>query len=405
MLKQELYNTSFDLPYLAASYDKYLKSLQNKIIKNEPYYKALNPSLWQDSLEKLNKTATDIRQNFSDVIIISMGGAYLNPVKLIKFLPDASSVKFHFLHSTDPYHIKEVLGNVNLKNCAILAISKSGNTLETITILGVVLGQFLSYGITNFTNNSFFITKPESKLGSIASELGAKIIPHEQDISGRYSAFNCTTLLPALIAKIDVEKYLQGAHDFIFQFLKSSHDHPALHSALAIHRLQHHILANITYSRYFSSYLDWQSQIIAESLGKTKSIGFTPIKSIGPDDQHSLYQLYLDGPDDKFYSYYTIDEGIDRSLAICDMEAFKQLKKVELSLINDANMHASLSALVDMGKPVRKITVKRNAYDIGQVTALSMLEVILMGEIMQVNPFDQKGVELIKDKTKHFIAY
>jgi glucose-6-phosphate isomerase len=162
-------------------------------------------------------------------------------------------------------------------------------------------------------------------------------------------------------------------------------------------------MVNIGYLQQFSSYLEWYSQIIAESLGKNGT-GITPLRGLGPNDQHSMLQLYLDGPQDKIYTLFYVPNLKDTT-KICSFEEFGYIAEKYLSDINTANFLATESALSNNNLPTRTILLPDlSSRSIGSLVAHSMLETIMLSHMMNINPFDQPGVELIKTKSKQLIA-
>lgn len=408
MLKQELHNLSFDISTLLDHNISAIQPLRNKVVSKQPYYKVLSPEIITDSFGEVRQIAEQISENFTDVIVISMGGANLNPASLITALPDANKVKVHFLSSTNPAYINSKIEGLNLKNTAILTISKSGNTLETIAILAAILNIFDQQGISR-AGRYYFVTKQEDcKLNRIAKEIEGIIIEHDQQISGRYSGLSVVTLLPALIAGVNVEDYVQGATLELEHFLKRDDASP-IKAALAMYHLQKNIHIDVIYNNKLQQFSDWKSQIIAESLGK-QGLGYTPVASIGPEDQHSMYQLYLDGPDDKFYSYFSVNDKNDSSNIVdysvdSSLSGLDHIRGMKLSEIHQINEDASFEALRKKGRALRRITLDGiTAKSMGSLIASSMIEIILLGEILAINPFNQDGVELIKQEARSMVG-
>lgn len=402
MLKQELYNLQFDINKLIDLNIPKIDQLRNKVKDRLPLYKVLSSEFESSLINEISEIAKKITNNFTDIIVISMGGANLNPAMLLSALPRSSGVKFHFLSSTDPVYVRTKIASLDLKKTAILTISKSGNTLETISILAAIINLYDQNNISK-DGHYFFITKRgDCKLFDIANALGGIIIPHDQEISGRYSGLSSVTMLPMLIAGIDVNEYLEGAIIELERFIKNN-DAESIQAAIAMYNLNKNIHVNVIYNDKLQQFANWKSQIIAESLGK-HGLGYTPIASKGPEDQHSMYQLYLDGPDDKFYSYFSIKEAQGNSTDLSvdsTLAGLENLCGMSLSGIHQINENASFEALRKKGRMLRKLTMESlSTKNLGSLVAFSMIEVILLGEIMGVNPFNQDGVELIKTESR-----
>ena len=232
----------------------------------------------------------------------------MNPETLINL--NSNSIiyptQIHFLNNTDPIYFRKLLSTIETRNCAVLAISNSGMTLETNSLVGAMISEFEKNNINSLGTRFFFITKPDSGiLSEIAGRISGNLIEHTPNISGRFSGLTNVTTLIAAIAGVKVEDYIDGADEVIQDFVLKPESNDAVLSATAIFSTNKPIMVNIGYLQQFSSYLEWYSQIIAESLGKNGG-GLTPLRGLGPNDQHSMLQLYLEGPQDKIYSlFYT----------------------------------------------------------------------------------------------------
>ncbi len=375
--------------------------INSNIVSKTPFYKIFQKQDAEKAIKSLVSIADNIKNNFSDLIIISMGGANLNPQMLVDFVGnEAQKINIHFLHNTDPIFFANLVKKIDLKNSAFLAISNSGKTLETISLVSCMIAEYKKHNIKNIAGRSFFITNPrEGVIKDIASNIGGHLLPHQSEISGRYSGLSSVSLLVGLIADIDVASYINGANEVIDDFQNNLHHSKPILSASAIYFGNKQILVNIGYLQKFTNFLEWYSQIIAESLGKN-NMGYTPIKGIGPNDQHSTMQLYLDGPKDKLFTMFYIqdfDNNIN-NYKTDELKAAKYLSHKSLLAINQANFDATLKALDSKSLAIRKIILQNiAAKTFGAITAHSMLEIVFIGHLMKINPFNQPGVQLIKD--------
>lgn len=387
------------------------KSVVSSINSDNPYYRIFKKQESYDALQDCAKLAKKIKDNFSDIIVISMGGAALNPQMLISFLgQNKNSPKIHFLNNTDPIFFADLMSIIDVKNSAFIAISNSGNTLETNSLVGCVIREYEQNNITDLDNRSFFITNLKNgTLKDIANEIGGTLIAHQEGISGRYCGLSSVSLLIGLIADIDMLSYLSGANKVIDDFCTNLAESKPLLSASSIYYSNKTILVNIGYLQRFLPFLEWYSQIIAESLGKDGK-GYTPLKGLGPNDQHSMLQLYLDGPKDKYFTFFYINE-IKQTPQQYKTSKFGNLTKLEylanrqLSEINKANFDATISALNLKELPIRSIILKDlSAQSLGAIICHSMFEIITISHLMQINPFDQPGVEMIKKYSKMLVT-
>ena len=407
MYKIEYYN--FD----SKNHDRKLlldtaKSIVSNIDSNNSYYQIFKRHDAQNLLQPLRDIADKIRNSFSDLIVISMGGATLNPQMLFSFLgQDQKSPKIHFLNNTDPIFFADLMAIINIKNTSFIAISNSGETIETNALIGCLLREYQKNNITDLSNRSFFITNLKNgTLKDIGTEIDGTLIPHQEGISGRYSGLSSVSLLIGLVAGIDMQGYLSGANEVIDDFFSNLAQSKPILSASSIYYSNKPTIVNIGYIQKLLPFLEWYSQIIAESLGKNGE-GYTPLKGLGPNDQHSMLQLYLEGPRDKYFSFFYVN-NIDKDLLnykTINLNKFGYLANKNLSDINKANFDATINALTIKNMPVRSIILQDlSARTFGAIVCHLMFEIITVSHLMKLNPFDQPGVEMIKKYSKELVV-
>ena len=374
------------------------------ISANHDSYQIFRTNKARDQINDSRHIASKIKNNFTDLIIIGMGGATLNPRAVIDLSEGTitSPTRIHFLDNTDPIFFFKLISTIDLSSCAVLAISNSGQTLETNALVGAMIYEFEKNSI-DLSDRFFFITKSKSGiLSNIANKISAPIIEHTHNISGRFSGLTNVTTLAAAIAGVDVNAYIDGAHDAIEKFLNDPQSCQAVQTSALIFAAKKPIMVNIAYLQQFSSYLEWYSQIIAESLGKDGQ-GITPVSGLGPNDQHSMLQLYLDGPTDKIYSMFYV-ENLQKPQKICSYNELGNIGGRFLSDINTVNFQATATSLISRNVSVRTILLKSlSAKSIGSLIAHSMLEIVILAHMMKINPFNQPGVELIKTKSSELL--
>ena len=406
-LKIEYNNFDFSSSQLQKSQDAAsdaTKIIIDSINNDSPYYKIFSTDLSKDMAKSCEQHAHELKSNFSDLIVIGMGGAVLNPESVLSLCQDnKSDINIHFLHNTDPIYLKNLLAKFVLKNCAVLAISNSGNTLETNSLVGVMMSEYEKAGIEELGKYFYFITNMKSgALRGVAKRIDATIIEHQSQISGRYSGLSNVTSFIAQVAGLDVDAFFTGAAEVIDNYIKDGSNSSPARSAVSIHASGLNMMVNIGYLQSFSTYLEWYSQIIAESLGKDGG-GITPIRGLGPNDQHSMMQLYLDGAKDKIYSLFYVD-NLSSDFKTSDIDELDYAANKALSDINAANFEAVKLALIKRNLLVRTILMDDlSAKSVGALVAHSMLEIITLCNMMKINPFDQPGVELIKKESKRLI--
>lgn len=360
-------------------------------------YKIFDIQSARQDINNFSQIAQHVKDVYKNIIIIAMGGAILNPQSLLSLNSALEQNNIYFLGNTDPIYFQNLVQNIDLHDSAVVIISNSGNTLETIALSKMMVETYKDAKINEYGKHFFFITNPISgALQKIAQDINAVIIPHQAGISGRFSGFTNVTTFLGTIAGIDVEGYLGGAEHAVQDFINNSQA-PAIIAAANITTAAKPMMVNLAYLQQFHYFLEWYSQIIAESLGKNNH-AITPIRGLGPNDQHSMLQLYIEGPDDKFYNFlYVSNLGAHKSI---NSDIFSYL-----SQINNINFTATKDTLESLNRPVRSIMLPDlSARTIGELTANMMLETILLCKMSEVNPFDQPGVELIKMRTNKLAA-
>ena len=321
-----------------------------------------------------------------------MGGSILGSEAIYQFLRDKIKKKFYFYDDLTP---KINFTKNKKKNSANLIISKSGNTLETIVNSNIILGS---------KKNNIFITENKNNyLKNLASELKAEIIEHKNFIGGRYSVLSEVGMLPAELMGLDEKEFKQfnfliKNKLFINQLIQN------VGSILDLLKKDKIISVILNYDDKSNVLFKWYQQLVAESLGK-KSKGIIPIISSMPKDNHSLMQLYLDGPKKNFYTFFSVYEK--KSDFINNKKLLKThnyLKNRNIENILFIQKKATENVFKNKNIPFRSFEVlNRNEKTLGEIFCFFILETIMIGRALNVNPFDQPSVELIKKETKKIL--
>ena len=318
---------------------------------------------------------------YKNIIIFGMGGSILGTKSIYSFLKKKIKKEVFFFDNLDSnLHIKYKKIK-NLKNSCFIVVSKSGNTLETITNLENIFPKSL------LKNKLVIITElNSSSLINIGSKFNAEIIEHKKFIGGRYSVLSETGMFPAALMNLNINKFKNLKTLIKNKYFTNS----LINSVSSIYTLNQRGINNAVMLNYDSQLNDlclWYQQLTGESLGK-KGQGITPIVSTCPKDHHSLLQLYLDGPRDKFFTFF--------SSAGEKSEKFKSL------------IYAQCEATKNIFKkkqiPFRHfILKKKNENELGSVFIFFILETLLLARLMNVNPYNQPAVEEVKKETKKFL--
>lgn len=381
--------------------DSAIQSLIKK--KDSNSLPLLNIAEKTSDLPELQKISDYIRGNFKSLVIIGTGGSILNPKALLNLAdPNNQPVDIHCIDNVDPNTIDSIVQKINLEETAFLLISKSGGTLETLSAASVFLG-LCQNKLTQkqLADNFFVITETQNKtspLYQIAKKIGATIIQHEP-IGGRFSSLTNVGLLPAMVGGLDASKFRKGAEQVIEQTLTQGIKSPVAQGAAVNYMLMKNdfpIFVTMPYIDRLADFASWQRQTWAESLGKN-GVQTTAIKAAGTIDQHSQLQLYLDGKHDKAFTVITIDHsnlGHKTDIAWLDIPEIAYLNDKNIGDILTAEQIATTNTLINRGCPVR--TIELNKLDeevLGALLMHSMLEIIIIADLLQVNAFDQPAVE------------
>jgi glucose-6-phosphate isomerase len=252
-------------------------------------------------------------------------------------------------------------------------------------------------------------------LRALFSARGVPMLPHDTDIGGRYSAFTNVGMIPAFARGLDFSAFRRGARDVVLglEDAASPRDFaPAISAAIAVGLAMEKGIANavlMAYSDRLRRFGAWYVQLWAESLGKGGN-GTTPIAALGPVDQHSQLQLFMDGPRLHCLTILRVvgagrDDGlpIDEALAAKANAAY--LAGRGIGDLVRAQQRAMADALVAAGRPVRTIDCDRlDEYTLGALMMHFMIETILAAHLLGVDPFDQPAVELGKKLTRDYLA-
>jgi len=373
-------------------YNSFLIDLKNNQI---PFLESYEKTYEFDFSKKLIKKFS----KYKNIIIIGMGGSILGTKSIYSFFKDKIKKKVFFIDNLDLNLIIKYKKIKNLKNSCFIVISKSGNTLETIANLGAIFSKKL------LRNKLIFITEIlDSTMVSIANKYNAEIIGHKEFIGGRYSIFSETGMFPAALMGLNLIKFKN-----LRKLLKNNNFVSALiQNVAAIYTLNQKGIKNSVILNYDSNLNDlgfWYQQLVAESLGK-KGKGINPILSHGPKDHHSLLQLYLDGPKDKFFTFFNTKDMKNNFKVNQEIipNSMNFLKNKKIKSIIDAQYTATKNIFSIKKIPFRQINInKKNEETFGEILTFLVLETILLSRLMKVNPFDQPAVEEIKIETKKFL--
>ncbi|HKQ44150.1 MAG TPA: hypothetical protein VJS47_02045 [Rhizomicrobium sp.] len=365
-----------------------------------------------DDLRAASKQAAALK-GFATVVVLGIGGSSLGGQALTALRKVAKPfVEFH--DNPDPFSWAKALTRFDLKKTHFIAISKSGGTAETLMQVLTAADALEKLGVKSLKKHFTIITEPHpSALADFADSIGAVKLDHPLGVGGRYSVLSMVGALPGLTMGLNFKQLRAGAQAALEEVLnaKSPADAPAacgaaLHYALS----QQGKLATTVLWPYVDAlnvFGGWWRQLWAESLGKDGQ-GSTPVSVLGPVDQHSQLQLFRDGPDTALFTLMTVDtkgKGPTAPRARANALGLKYLAGKKLGDLVDAEARATAQTLFKNAKPVRQIRLpKVDEFHMGALMMHFMLETIVMGQLMKVDPFDQPGVEEGKVLARQYLA-
>ncbi len=330
-------------------------------------------------------------KKFVNIRIIGMGGSVLGAKAIYQFLKNKINKNFSFIDN-----LKIKLYNTNKKKKFLnLIISKSGNTLETISNANII--------IKKKDTNIFITEKKTNYLNILAKKLKSEILEHKNYIGGRYSVLSEVGMLPAELMGLNEKKFKQFNNliknkKFVNSLVLN------VSNILDLYKKGRFVSIILNYDECSNNFFEWYQQLIAESLGK-KSKGIFPIISTMPKDNHSLMQLYLDGPKNAFFTFFYVHDNqsskIDNSKIL---SSHNYLKNKTFDKIIFSQKIATQKVFENKKIPFRSFELsKRNEKTLGELFCFFILENILLGRSLKINPFNQPSVELIKKETKKIL--
>ena len=337
-----------------------------------------------------NNNSVNKFKKYTNFNLIGMGGSSLGAKAIYNFMKPKIKKKFNFLDNLNSR-------NNNQKNkdqTVNIIISKSGNTLETIA----------NYSSLKQKNKNIFICENTNNyIKNMANKLNCLIINHKNYIGGRYSVLSEVGMLPAIFMGLKPKNFKNLNYLVKNKFFINSLIDSVVSTSYFIKKKKYNSII-LNYDELSKELFEWYQQLVAESLGKN-SKGILPVVSNMPRDNHSMMQLYLDGPKNSFFTFFNVVDHDKKKINNSKLlSTFKHLKNKNLYQIKYAQKIATENVFKKKNIPFRSFNVlRRSEQALGELFTFFMLETILLGEMTKVNPFDQPSVELIKIETNRIL--
>lgn len=403
-----------------SDFNRHVQALKSGVDHIRTQYAEHALPLWQlpekiDDLPQMAEIANRL-QTYDNVVVLGTGGSSLGAQALQLLAGYQAGKSLHIVANVDPFVFHQKMSNLDFSKTGFLVISKSGETTETImqflTILPQIREQIPHHKIRDHV---VFITEnTDNSLRTLASRFGCDVLDHDPNVGGRYSVLSNVGLLPALIMGLPAHELRHGAGAVLQNLL--TEENPAKMAPVAGSALNLSVMDKgmnntvmLAYSDRLGSLARWHRQLWAESLGKNGN-GTTPIYAMGPVDQHSQLQLWLDGPRDKLFNVLshpmidteshapTADDELDH------VENLRYMKNCTLGDLMNQSRRATANTLIENGLPVRQLIMDKPAMvNMGALMMHFVLETVLTAHALGINPYDQPAVERGKVLLKRYM--
>lgn len=338
-------------------------------------------------------------KKFKTIAIVGMGGSILGAEAIYKFLEKKIKKKVYFFNDLDENILKEFKKKEIKSKVLFIIISKSGNTIETLS------NTFLLKVINRNAKNIIIISEKKNNfLNSLSKKFNLFHIEHKKNIGGRYSVLSEVGIIPAYLMGVNIFKLRSNLLNFFKKINKLFIKNQTLKLTNIMNSKKINNLIFLNYSPELKNFLFWCQQLIAESLGK-KNLGFLPVVSSAPKDHHSLLQLYLDGPKDKVFNIFSLNSKSSETIKVNHShDSTNFLNKKKFGVVKNAQKNSLVKSFIKKGIPFREFKIKKiNEEALGELFSLFIIETVIIGKLLNINPFDQPAVEEIKTNTKKIL--
>jgi len=370
-------------------------------------------------LKEILKFAKTARKKYKHFVLLGIGGSALGPLCLEQTFGHLfKEKKLLVLDNIDPILLAEAEDIIDYRKTLFIVITKSGTTPETMSQY-FYFREKINKKKLDPKKHFVFITDPKKGLlRQIANEEKITSFEIPENVGGRFSILSPVGLLPAALLDLKIEKMLAGARKMREKFLSKN---PTENLPFQLAKIQYQMAQKgksinvmIPYSQKLFRLADWYRQLLAESIGKkfdnngkVVNIGITPVNALGVTDQHSQLQLYNEGPNDKLFIFLEVQK-LKPTLTIPRPKVYKNNpdlnfldKNVTFSQLLQIEKDATASALTQNSRPNLTIQLDEiNEENLGALFMLFEASTAFLGEMFNINAFDQPGVELSKKLTK-----
>lgn len=350
------------------------------------------------------------KEKIQTVVWVGIGGSGLGPKVLQEAFEGPNTVEFLVLDTIDPSALSMYLSIIDWSNALVVVVSKSGNTLETMSVFFLIWEELKKIRRSKAATRVVAVTDPKKgPLRAFCVEHGIEMLPIPKDVGGRYSIFTPVGLLPMALMGADTEAFMKGARD-MDELTRATtlEDNPAALLASVQYLLDfkrgYAQRVIMPYSQRLQSFGRWNQQLVAESLGKSEAPNPLPVAAIGTQDQHSMLQQWMEGPRKAWHLFIREKEKPKLLIPKAIPSPFLYFAGKSFGRLLDACHEGTSGALTSVKRAHVTITLDRiDAYNLGQLFYCLMMEVALLGKLYRLDPYGQPGVELGKTITKQIL--
>lgn len=340
-----------------------------------------------------------------EVMVVGIGGSNLGSLAIYRALR-SPGVNLSFCDTVDNHQLIQAIETIRRvvaegRQVLINIISKSGGTLETLANARVLL-KVLQEVSPDWKNQVVITSEPESKLTAWAKEPGIDCLPNPKNVGGRFSVMSAVGLFPLAMAGVDISSLHDGGKDVDYKLAAESA--AVIYANLKSGKIMHDLFL---FDQDLEDLGKWHRQLVGESLGKSGQ-GITPLVSIGSTDLHSMFQLYISGPKDKFTSFVTIDRG--EHVKVEEFEPgfdalAPDITKKTLTDIMTAIVAGVKEAYKKHDLPYAEFHFEApTEKEFGRFMQFKLVEVMCLAKLMGIDAFGQSSVEEYKKITEALLA-
>lgn len=413
MLRIDLANLGFEITQQNSKLQEFTE-VKKKILSRQQGF--LDLPFDSKNLENVQSFIKSIQGKYSTVVLIGIGGSSLGPKCILQALGQQSKKTVYIIDNIDPDEIFGVHGKLDYTQTLFLVVTKSGTTPETIATY-LYFREKANELHLDPKNHFVYITDPENGyLRTKGVEEGITMFEIPQNVGGRFSVLSNVGLVFAALVGVNLEEMLDGAAKVTSEFLS---DEIGLNNSWNLGQAQYlsgqngkNIVVVFPYSSRLNSFGDWYVQLLSESIGKEfdlngnqVNVGLTPVPAVGATDQHSQLQLFKEGPNDKlivFLNVLNFEHQV--SITSIDHKGLEYLSGHTFNELIQAEYQATKQSLTESGKPNISIEIPEvTAFYLGQLFQTMELAVACIGELYNIDTFNQPGVERGKVLTKEIL--